>query len=104
MRSTSHLSPAERDWISGFLANEPWFDFYWRCSLDDLDRGIDNRSVLVGRRRRGVVLGIRFDAVSVFSTVGELDGDELESLLEPAERIELHLREPEWQALTGLAA
>ena len=99
MISTSQLSPAERAAISALLEHDPWFDFYWRCSLEDLERGLDNRAYLLGRGGRGVILGVHFDEVSIFSTVGELEPDELARTLEPRARIELHLRPHEMKLL-----
>jgi RimJ/RimL family protein N-acetyltransferase len=104
VRPTSSLTAADRAWISAFLATEPWFDFYWRCGLEDLSRGLDNRLVSMGRRRAGLVLGIRFDGVTVLSTVGELDEDELALLVDPPERLELHVRAAEASSIAGAVA
>ena len=89
---TSALDENGRRWIAEFLRDCPWFEFYYRCALDDLARtGLDNRFYRVGTNKAGLILGISFDAVNIFSTVGELSEDDLLSILDFDAEAELHL-------------
>ena len=90
MIPTSRLSADERARIGALLADEPWFDFYWQCSLDDLASGLDNRSYRLGRRGLGLILAVHFEGVSIYSTVGDLDRDDTRCIAEGRARAEVH--------------
>jgi RimJ/RimL family protein N-acetyltransferase len=86
---TSQLDDAARKRIGGLLADRPWFDFYYRCSISDLAKGLDNRFYHVATD--GMALGIHFDGVDIVSTVGDLCADVLAALTRRPDRAELHL-------------
>jgi ribosomal protein S18 acetylase RimI-like enzyme len=90
MIPTSRLSAEQRTRIAALLADQPWFDFYWQCSLDDLASGLDNRSYRLGERGLGLVMGVQFDGVSVYSTVGQLDPDDTRCVTDGPARAEVH--------------
>lgn len=93
MTSTLHplsgISIEERSWLQGFIAEEPILSLYFDTALEDLANGIDNRLVLIGRQRRGFILGIAFDAVDVFSLFGHLEVDEMRTLASHPRRAEI---------------
>lgn len=90
LKKTSLLSPAERDWISGYLFDKPWYGFYWQASLDDLERGVDNRSYLLGGQREGLIMAIHFGDVDVYTILGNLKEPELRVVLLGTNRAEVH--------------
>lgn len=92
-RTTAQLTPAERTWIEAFVADKPWYDFYLRSALRALADGQDNRFYHLGRARRGLLMGIRFDRFQACSLVGELDDDEVRSVLSLGDRLEIHASE-----------
>jgi GNAT superfamily N-acetyltransferase len=77
LRPLSALSAEERDWVARFLGHDGVLPLYFDTALEDLARGIDNRLVLIGRERSGLVLGITFAGLEAFTIVGDLDGAEL---------------------------
>ena len=105
LRPLSALSAEERDWITRFLGDDGVLPLYFDTAIEDLARGIDNRLVLIGRERRGLVLGIAFAGLEVFSIVGALDDAELRATYtrpmpgelhvtaELADRLRPHLRD-----------
>lgn len=103
-KKTSELSAEEREWVAGFVAGQPWFDFYYQCSLDDLARGLDNRSYLIGRRKDGLIMAIHFDEVSAFTTVEALCLADMEVLAGWPGRAELHVSGTQLETVKGLCA
>jgi GNAT superfamily N-acetyltransferase len=91
MRSLSALSAEERDWIARFLGNDGTLALYFDTAIEDLARGIDNRLVLIGRERRGLILGITFAGLEAFTVVGSLDDPELDTACTRPMRGELHV-------------
>jgi GNAT superfamily N-acetyltransferase len=77
LRPLSALSTEERDWIVQFLGTDGVLPLYFDTAIEDLARGIDNRLVLIGRDRQGLVLGITFAGLEVFTIVGTLTDVEL---------------------------
>ena len=103
-KKTSELTDAEKNWVSGFVSGQPWFDFYWQCGLDDLARGLDNRSYLLGRRRDGLIMALHFDEVSAFTSVGAVCLADMEALAAWPGRAELHLTDTQMETVKGLCA
>lgn len=77
LRPLSALSAEERGWITKFLGDDGVLPLYFDTAVEDLARGIDNRLVLIGRERNGLVLGIAFAGLEAFTIVGSLDDAEL---------------------------
>ena len=74
---TSQLSAEQRVFIQGFLADHPWYEFYFKSALSALAAGQDNRFYALGRAGEGLIMGIAFAGIDVFSLVGHLDEDEV---------------------------
>ena len=91
LRPLSALSAAERDWIAGFLGHGGVLPLYFETAIEDLARGIDNRLVLIGRERKGLVLGITFAGLEAFTIVGFLDEAELRATYTRPMPGELHV-------------
>lgn len=91
LRPLSALSPEERGWLTAFIADQPILSLYFEAALEDLAKGLDNRLVLIGRQRRGIVLGISFDASDAFTVFGALDDAELSSMAMRPRRAEVHV-------------
>jgi RimJ/RimL family protein N-acetyltransferase len=89
LRLLSAVSPAERDWLAGFIADQPILSLYFEAALEDLARGLDNRLVLIGKRRHGFILGLVFDTMDVLTVYGALDDVELKSVAARPRRAEL---------------
>lgn len=91
LRPLSALSAEERDWVARFLGDDGILPLYFDTALEDLPRGIDNRLVLIGRERSGLVLGIRFAGLEVFTIVGDLGAAELRETYTRPMSGELHV-------------
>lgn len=91
LRPLSALSAEERNWIANFLGDDGVLPLYFDTAIEDLARGIDNRLVLIGRERQGLVLGITFAGLEVFTIVGSLSDDELRSTYTRPMPGELHV-------------
>jgi len=76
-RPLSALTAEERDWIASFLRGDNTLALYFDTAIEDLARGVENRLILIGREKRGLILGIAFAGLEVFSVVGRLDDAEL---------------------------
>jgi ribosomal protein S18 acetylase RimI-like enzyme len=103
-RTTSQLSQTDRAFIFEFLADKPWYDFYFRSGLSALARSQDNRFYRIGRAQRGLLMGIVFDRLVVCSLVGELAEDEVMSVLTLGERLEIHATGPQATLLAAHGA
>jgi GNAT superfamily N-acetyltransferase len=79
------------EWVRRFLACRPQLLLYFEAAVRALGRGLDNRAVLIGRDARGLALSIDFDSVTVRTTAGDLDPDELREVAGVLRRAELHL-------------
>jgi GNAT superfamily N-acetyltransferase len=91
LRPLSALSTEERDWIWKFLGNDGVLPLYFDTAVDDLARGIDNRLVLIGRERVGLILGITFAGLEAFTILGSLDHAELRTTYTRPMPGELHV-------------
>jgi GNAT superfamily N-acetyltransferase len=91
LRPLSALSAEERDWVTKFLGNDGVLPLYFDTAVEDLTRGIDNRLVLIGRERHGLVLGITFAGLEVFTIIGSLDDSELRATYTRPMQGELHV-------------
>lgn len=89
LRPLSAVSPAERDWLAGFIADQPILSLYFEAALEDLAKGLDNRLVLIGNRRQGFILGLAFDTSDVFTVFGALDEVELNAVAARPRRAEI---------------
>jgi RimJ/RimL family protein N-acetyltransferase len=92
LRPLSAVSANDRDWLAGFIADQPILSLYFETALEDLARGIDNRLVLIGRQRRGFILGLAFDMADVVTVFGVLDGDEIKMVASRPRRVEVCAR------------
>jgi GNAT superfamily N-acetyltransferase len=91
-RPLSALAPAECAWIAEFLGGGGILPLYFATAQESLLGGTDNGLILIGRRQRGLVLGISFAALEAFTYVGQLEDDEL--LLAAARPIPSELHAP----------
>ena len=91
LRPLSAVSPEERDWLATFIIDQPILSLYFESALEDLAKGLDNRLVVVGRQRRGLILGIVFDDSDAFTVFGALDDAELKSVTSRPRRAEVHV-------------
>jgi GNAT superfamily N-acetyltransferase len=91
LRPLSALSAEELDWIASFLGHDGILPLYFDTAIEDLARGIDNRLVLIGRERKGLVLGITFAGLEAFTIVGALDEAELRATYTRPMPGELHV-------------
>ena len=89
LRPLSAVFSEERDWLTGFIADQPILSLYFEATLEDLSRGVDNRLVLIGRQRRGFILGFAFDTSDVFTAFGDLAEDELKTVSNRPGRAEI---------------
>ena len=90
-RPLSALAAEERDWIAQFLRGDSTLALYFDTAIEDLARGIDNRLILIGREKRGLILGIAFAGLEAFSVVGALDDTELAAACARPMPAELHV-------------
>ena len=79
LRPLSALSAEERGWIVRFLGTDGMLPLYFDTAIEDLARGIDNRLVLIGQERQGLILGITFAGLEAFTIIGTLSDAELRS-------------------------
>jgi ribosomal protein S18 acetylase RimI-like enzyme len=91
MQPLSRLPPADIALLRQLVAGDDLVRFYLALAEAEAARGEDASLVMLGRARRGAALGARFDAIAVFSIVGELDDADLSALLDWPGRLELHL-------------
>jgi GNAT superfamily N-acetyltransferase len=91
LRSLSALSAEERDWIARFLGDDGVLPLYFDTAVEDLARGIDNRLVLIGQERHGLILGITFAGLEAFTIIGALDDSELRATYTRPMPAELHV-------------
>jgi GNAT superfamily N-acetyltransferase len=91
LRPLSALSAEERDWIANFLGDDGVLPLYFDTAIEDLARGIDNRLVLIGRERNGLILGITFAGLEAFTIIGALDDAELRAAYTRPMPGELHV-------------
>jgi GNAT superfamily N-acetyltransferase len=91
LRPLSALATEEREWIAGFLGGDGILPLYFDTAVEDLARGIDNRLVLIGRERKGLILGITFAGLEAFTIAGSLDEAELRTTYTRPMAAELHV-------------
>ena len=84
------LGPGELGWLDGALADRPWYDFYHRCALDAAAGGQDNRLYWIAQNGTGLILGIEFSGLDVFTLIGELLPDEVAQLARRQRPAEIH--------------
>lgn len=90
-KSLSCLLPAERVLAESLLNTNPIMEFYWATSIEDLTRGIDNRLIHLAKEKAGVIFGIAFSDVTVFSFCGKLSDSDIASCAEINDCVELHV-------------
>lgn len=103
MTPLTRLPAEDRATLRRLVAQERLLALYLDLAEAEAARGADASLVRVGRARRGAVLGVRFDGLTVFSTLGELAAEELEALARWPGPVELHLPEPHRAPLLGRA-
>ena len=86
----SELGPGELGWLDGALAGRPWYDFYHRCALDAVAGGHDNRLYWIAEGGTGLILGIEFAGLDVFTLIGELEPREVAALAHRRRPAEIH--------------
>jgi ribosomal protein S18 acetylase RimI-like enzyme len=91
-QKTSALSATQVRMIREFLAGRQPFSLYFESALGDLARGLDNRWLWI-QEGAGLVIGIEFDGVAIFSSVGSVLPAVLEAMLAHPGKMELHLSE-----------
>jgi GNAT superfamily N-acetyltransferase len=91
LRPLSALSAEERDWIVRFLGTDGVLPLYFDTAVEDLARGVDNRLVLIGRERQGLILGIAFAGLEAFTIIGTLGDAELRTTYTRPMPGELHV-------------
>jgi GNAT superfamily N-acetyltransferase len=91
LRPLSALSAEQRKWVADFLGDDGILPLYFDTAIEDLARGLDNRLVLIGRERRGLILGIAFAGLEAFTIVGTLDDAELRATYTRPMPGELHV-------------
>jgi ribosomal protein S18 acetylase RimI-like enzyme len=89
--ATSALSGSDIADTRRIVAGHPVFALYFETALDALAEGLDNRSVLIGGARRGAILSIDFDWLTIRTTMGALTPAELALAPATDRRAELHL-------------
>jgi ribosomal protein S18 acetylase RimI-like enzyme len=104
MLPLSRLPPADAARLRRLVAEDPLLSFYLALAEAEAARGEDASFVLLGRARGGAALGARFDGLTVFSTAGVLEADDLRRLLRWPGRLELHLTAAHHALLAGLPA
>ena len=87
---TSKLDDAQHRWLEGFLANQPWYRFYYSCAMDDLRGDLDNRAFVIGRHGQGLLMLMAFQGIDVVSIVGEVETDELAAVAASHKPGEVH--------------
>lgn len=90
-KQTSSLTRGEIDWCRTYLHGKPPFSLYFEGALDALKHGLDNRSIYFGKSRNGLILKIQFDDISVSTTLGKLQPEELKLTLSGSSKAELHV-------------
>jgi ribosomal protein S18 acetylase RimI-like enzyme len=88
-RPVAGLSRAERAQVGALVAGHPVFALYWDAALDAAAAGDRSRSVRL--EPEGVVLGIDFDGLSIYTPIGSVGDDALLSLIADPRPLELHL-------------
>lgn len=87
---TSELGAGELGWLDAALVGRPWYDFYHRCALDALAGGQDNRLYWIAEGGTGLILGIEFAGLDVFTLVGELEPREVAQMVRRRRPAEIH--------------
>ncbi|MGK9165508.1 GNAT family N-acetyltransferase [Inquilinus limosus] len=88
-RPVADLSREERAQVGALVAGHPVFALYWAAALDAAAAGDRSRSVRL--EPDGVILGIDFDGLSVYTPVGAVSDAALLSLPGDPRPLELHL-------------
>jgi RimJ/RimL family protein N-acetyltransferase len=86
----SELGSGELGWLDGALVDRPWYDFYHRCALDAVAGGQDNRLYWIAEGGTGLILGIEFAGLDVFTVIGELAPREVAKLARRQRPAEIH--------------
>lgn len=101
---TSLLTAEHKEWLQTFLRERPLFRLYFEAALSEMKRGIDNRIAYVGEHREGAILGIHFEHLTVYTTLGQLSPNELAATLDTPHPAELHIEaqhEPSLMTMCG---
>jgi GNAT superfamily N-acetyltransferase len=91
LRSLSALTTEERDWIIGFLGRDGILPLYFDTACESLTQGLDTSLIMIGRERRGLILGISFADIEAFTVVGTLDDAEMHVACNRSMPAELHV-------------
>jgi GNAT superfamily N-acetyltransferase len=83
--------PSDLQVVRRVLSSHPLFALYFEAAIDAMEKGEQNRSVLIGKSGQGVALSIDFSVITVRTTVGELTEDELAEAVAVDRPAELHL-------------
>jgi ribosomal protein S18 acetylase RimI-like enzyme len=86
----SELAPGELGWLDSALAGRPWYEFYHRCALAAAAAGQDNRLYWIAEGGAGLILGIEFAGLDVFTLIGELQPREVAKLAGRQRPAEIH--------------
>lgn len=88
-RPVADLSREQRARVGALVAGHPVFALYWDAAVDAAAAGDRSRSVRL--EPEGVVLGIDFDGLSIYTPVGVVGDAALLSLAADPRPLELHL-------------
>jgi GNAT superfamily N-acetyltransferase len=88
-RPVAGLSREERAQVGALVAGHPVFALYWDAALDAAAVGDHSRSARL--EPEGVILGIDFDGLSIYTPIGSIGDAVLFSLTADPRPLELHL-------------
>jgi len=88
-RPVAGLSREERAQVGALVAEHPVFVLYWDAAVDAAAAGDRSRSVRL--EPEGVILGIDFDGLSIYTPIGSVGDAALLSLIADPRPLELHL-------------
>ena len=88
-RPVAGLFREQRAQVGALVAGHPVFALYWDAALDAAAAGDRSRSVRL--EPEGVVLGIDFDGLSIYTPIGGVGDAALLSLIADPRPLELHL-------------
>ncbi len=86
----SNISENQRELAQRILRGRQPFQMYFNAALEDAKGGVDNRWFYFSRLG-GMVLGIDFDDLRIFSIVGDVDDQVLSAVATNSRRTEFHV-------------
>lgn len=102
LKRLSEITADERRWAESFLASHPTFRVYLASALAAVADGDNNRWIAIEGHRRGLILGIDFEALSVFTPIGHMSPGMLLPISRMKQALELHLEKSHCETLLSL--